>query len=66
MVRYGNFLLAKEDYGVPTADADGSESAGLDCLEGILNLIQSSLRGEDSNEVLMTLIGFAHQFLKII
>jgi hypothetical protein len=49
---YLNFFLAEEDYAISASDGYSSESAGLDCLEGILNLIETALVTEDSDVVL--------------
>lgn len=57
---YWHFFFAEEDDRVPTPDADGSESAGLDSFEGVLHLVESSLGGEDGDEVLVALVGFTH------
>ena len=50
-----NFLLAEEDNGIPASDGNGGESAGFDCLEGVLDLVESTLVAEDGDVVLAAL-----------
>jgi hypothetical protein len=57
---YRHLLLAEQNNRIPASDSEGGESASFNGLEGVLHLVESSLGGEDGNEVLVALVGFAH------
>ena len=52
---YLNFLLAEEDDRISAPDGNSGESACFNSLEGVLDLIESSLIAEDGDVVLAAL-----------
>ena len=62
---YLNFFLAEEDDRISASDSNSSESASLDCFEGVLDLIESSLIAEDGDVVLAALSWFTHNLKTI-
>ena len=62
---YLNFLLAEEDDRISAPDGNSGESACFNSLEGVLDLIESSLIAEDGDIVLAALPWLAHNLKTI-
>ena len=52
---YLNFLLTEKDDRISASDGNSGESACFDSLEGIFDLVESSLIAEDGDIVLAAL-----------
>lgn len=57
---YLNFFFAEKDYWVFTSDGYSSKSTSFDSFKSILDLEESALWRENSNEVFVTCAAFAH------